>query len=37
MYIPINTPQGGGVDISSFSGKKLGVRWKLSKYRQNQG
>jgi hypothetical protein len=22
MYIPINNPQGGGVDISSFSGKK---------------
>jgi hypothetical protein len=22
MYIPINTPQGGGVEIPSFSGKK---------------
>jgi hypothetical protein len=24
MYIPINNPKGGGVDTSSFSGKKLG-------------
>jgi len=24
MYIAINNPQGGGADISSFSGKKLG-------------
>jgi len=30
MYISINTPQGGGVDIPSFSGKKPGVRRKLS-------
>jgi hypothetical protein len=22
MYIPINNPQGGGADISSFSGEK---------------
>jgi hypothetical protein len=22
MYIPIKNPQGGGADISSFSGKK---------------
>jgi hypothetical protein len=26
MYIPIDTPQGGGADISSFSGKKPAVR-----------
>jgi len=25
MYIPINNPQGGGVDISSFSGGKACV------------
>jgi hypothetical protein len=24
-YIPIRNPQGGGADISSFSGKKPGV------------
>jgi hypothetical protein len=22
MYIPINNPQGGGADVSSFSGEK---------------
>jgi hypothetical protein len=29
-YIPIRNLQGGGADISSFSGKKPGVRNKLS-------
>jgi hypothetical protein len=29
-YIPIRNPQGGGVDTSSFSGKKPGLRRILS-------
>jgi hypothetical protein len=29
-YIPITNPQGGGADVYSFSGKKPGVRGKLS-------
>jgi hypothetical protein len=38
MYIPINNPQGGGEDISSFSGKKAwGQKETLVKYRQSQG
>jgi hypothetical protein len=30
MYIPINNPQGGAEDISSFQGKKPAVSRKLS-------
>jgi hypothetical protein len=26
MYVSTNNPQGGGADISSFSGEKTGVR-----------
>jgi len=38
MYIPINNPQGGGVDISSLSGKKVrGQKEMFVKHRQNQG
>jgi len=36
-YIPINNHQGGGADISSFSGKKPGGQKEtFVKYRQSQ-
>ena len=38
LYIPIDNPQGGGVDISLFSGEKAwGQRETFVKYRQSQG
>jgi hypothetical protein len=38
MYIPINNPQGGGIDISSFSRKKgRGQKETFVKYGQPQG
>jgi len=38
MYIPINNPQGGGADISSFSEEKAwGQKETFVKYRQSQG
>jgi hypothetical protein len=37
LYIRIRNPQGGGADISSFSGKKAwGQKEMLVKYRQSQ-
>jgi hypothetical protein len=37
MYISINNPQGGGADISLFSGKKAwGQKEMFVKYRQSQ-
>jgi hypothetical protein len=36
MYIPINNQQGGGADISSFSGKNAwGQKETFVKYRQS--
>jgi hypothetical protein len=38
MYIPINKPQGGGAEISLFSGEKAwGHKETFVKHRQNQG
>jgi hypothetical protein len=38
MYIPIRNPQGGGEDISLFSGEKAwGPKETFVKYRQTQG
>jgi hypothetical protein len=38
MHIPINNPQGGGEDISLFSGEKAwGQKEMFMKYRQSQG
>jgi hypothetical protein len=37
MYIPIRNPQGGGVDISSFSGGEAwGQKETFMKYKQIQ-
>jgi hypothetical protein len=38
MYIPIRNPQGGGADISSFSGEEAwDQKETFLKYRRNQG